>query len=742
MKKLLLLLANILLPMMASADAIEIDGIYYNLIPNANVAEVTTNPNKYTGTVVVPESVTYEGTDYSVTSIGDYAFQWCNGMISVILPNNVTSIGEVAFDGCSSLTTVIFGNGLKTIGTNAFQGCSCLTSATIPNSVTSIGNRAFWGCSGLTFVIIPYSVISIGKEAFQGCSSLTSLIIPNSVTNIGMNAFEGCSGLTSVTIPNSITCIEGGTFSNCSGLTYVTIPNSVTCIKDGEISGHHNLVSYYRGAFSGCSSLTTISIPNSVTSIGNGAFQGCIGLNTVNIPNSVITIGNGVFDGCNGLTSVTIPNSVTNIGTGAFYGCVKLTSITIPNSVVSMGDRTFEGCSNLTSMTIPNCVTSIGYRLFYGCSSLTSLTIPNSVTSIGVSAFQGCSGLSSIVIPNSVNTLGESAFENCVTMETMNLPDGLQIIRKATFKGCNSLKSITIPSTVEFIYQEAFANCDGLENVKAKPGIPPFLYDNSFTNFSVSLEVPKGCKEDYQNAQGWKNFTNISESEKGYYKLIYMVDNEEYKSYKIEEETPITPEPAPIKEGYSFSGWSEIPETMPAHDVTVTGTFTINKYKLIYTVDGEEYNSYELDYGATITPEPAPTKEGYTFSGWSEIPETMPAHDVTVTGTFSINSYKLTYMIDDKVYKETMYEYGATITPEPQPEGDYATFEWKDLPQTMPAHDVIVYASYTSGIIEVLMTTQRNIRIYSPNGKKLDKLQKGLNIVVLDDGTVKKVVVK
>jgi len=120
----------------------------------------------------------------------------------------------------------------------------------------------------------------------------------------------------------------------------------------------------------------------------------------------------------------------------------------------------------------------------------------------------------------------------------------------------------------------------------------------------------------------------------------------------------------------------------------------------------------------------------------------MPAHDVTVTGTFSINSYKLTYMIDDKVYKEMMYEYGATITPEPQPEGDYATFEWTDLPQAMPAHDVVVYASYTSGILEVLMASQQNVRIYSPNGKKLNKLQKGLNIVVLDDGTVKKIVVK
>ena len=130
-------------------------------------------------------------------------------------------------------------------------------------------------------------------------------------------------------------------------------------------------------------------------------------------------------------------------------------------------------------------------------------------------------------------------------------------------------------------------------------------------------------------------------------------------------------------------------------NVTVTGSFSINSYKLTYLVDDEEYKTYELEYGAAITLEAEPTKEGFTFSGWSEIPEVMPAHNVTVTGTFSINSYKLTYMIDDKVYKEVMCEYGATIIPEPQPEGDYVRFEWIGLPETMPANDVTVTGTFT-----------------------------------------------
>ena len=131
------------------------------------------------------------------------------------------------------------------------------------------------------------------------------------------------------------------------------------------------------------------------------------------------------------------------------------------------------------------------------------------------------------------------------------------------------------------------------------------------------------------------------------YTLKYVVDGVTYQTYQIQEGATITPEAMPTKEGYTFSGWSEIPQTMPSMDVTVTGSFIVNKYKLTYQVDGVEYKSYDVEYGAKITPETFPTKDGYTFSGWSEIPKTMPAKDVTVVGTFTkdepvIYTYTLT----------------------------------------------------------------------------------------------------
>ena len=229
------------------------------------------------------------------------------------------------------------------------------------------------------------------------------------------------------------------------------------------------------------------------------------------------------------------------------------------------------------------------------------------------------------------------------------------------------------------------------------------------------------------------------------YKLTYIVDGEVYKTYDIEYGASITPEAEPTKEGYTFSGWSTIPTTMPAYDVTITGSFTKGAYKLTYMLDGVVYKTISYDYGDAITPEPAPTKEGYTFSGWSEIPATMPAHDVTVTGTFSINKYKLTYTVDGEVYKTYEMEYGATITPEVEPTKEGYTFSgWSTIPATMPAHDVTVTGTFTldTGIEEIMSNANGGVMIFTIDGKRVDNLKKGLNIVKLSNGTTRKVVVK
>ena len=251
----------------ALAYDVEIEGIYYNLNSEDKTAVVISGEEKYSGEVVIRSSITVEGKEYTVTSIGKKAFNECYGLTSVTIPNSVKSIGSSAFAWCIDLTSVTIPNSVTSIGNSAFLDCSGLTSVTIPNSVTSIGRETFAWCSGLTSVTIPNSVTSIGQDAFSYCSGLTSVTIPNSVTSIGDWAFQGCSGLTSVTIPNSVTSIGSDAFFGCSGLTSVTIPNSVTSIG--------------RYAFADCSSLTSVTIPNSVTSIREYAFRYCSKLEDV-----------------------------------------------------------------------------------------------------------------------------------------------------------------------------------------------------------------------------------------------------------------------------------------------------------------------------------------------------------------------------------------------------------------------------------------------------------------------------
>ena len=305
MKKQLLLFVSMLLPLVASADAVEIDGIYYNLVSEGQ-AEVTKKPSGYySGSITIPESVKNKGITYSVTSIGESAFRNCSGLTSIEIPNSVTSIGKSAFNGCKGLTSV-----------------------TIGNSVTSIGYRAFYDCKSLTSIEIPNSVTSIGESAFNGCSGLTSIEIPNSVTSIGDYAFAYCSGLTSIEIPNSVTSIGGSAFNKCSDLTSIKIPNSVTSIGDY--------------AFAYCSSLTSIEIPNSVTSIGKSAFQYCSGLTSVTIGNGIKSIGNNAFFRCQQLTDFyCFAESVPTTGSDVFYDSnLDHATLHVPASSVNLYSNT------------------------------------------------------------------------------------------------------------------------------------------------------------------------------------------------------------------------------------------------------------------------------------------------------------------------------------------------------------------------------------------------------------------
>ena len=305
----------------------------------------------------------------------------------------------------------------------------------------------------------------------------------------------------------------------------------------------------------------------------------------------------------------------------------KLESVAIPPTIMIEG--------------VPYSVTEIAPNTFKGC-LLQSVSLPEGLLSIGSSAFEACD-IKTINFPSTLKSIEGNAFMGTTGLKDIYIPEGVIYIGYAAFWGCRDLEVLKFPSTLGSIGEDVLFDCFNLKSVYSAMTDPINVAENIFASYydegrpipsSATLYVPKGSVAKYQAASGWNIFSRITD--KHPYKLIYYVDGEIYKEYVIEEETSITPEAGPTKEGYTFSGWSEIPETMPSKDVTITGSFSVNKYNLIYKVDDNDYKSYNVEYGSTITPEESPTKDGYAFSGWSEIPETMPNHDVEVNGRFYI----------------------------------------------------------------------------------------------------------
>ena len=215
------------------------------------------------------------------------------------------------------------------------------------------------------------------------------------------------------------------------------------------------------------------------------------------------------------------------------------------------------------------------------------------------------------------------------------------------------------------------------------------------------------------------------------YMLTFVADGKTVQRGEMAYGTAIVAPEAPAKEGHTFAGWAKLPATMPAREVTVTGSYTANSYTVTYKIGEEVILSKSQPYGTAIVAPEAPAKEGYTFAGWGEIADTVPAGDVTYEGSYSVNIYTVYYYVGEELVHAAEVAYGEAI-PEyiykPTTEGDVFVGWVGDTYETMPAHDVVYIADIATDVTPSIINHQRST-IYDLTGRRVEKAEKGIYIV-------------
>ncbi len=515
----------------------------FKIIDN-NSAEVT----GYTGTetaITIPQKVEIDGNEYTVTSIGNKAFEGNDKLTAVVIPNTVTTIGDNAFSGCTELDSIVIPNSVENISSTAFvasEGTCGLTaqwrydiltktltisgegwldgygydfnthteikapwavyndqmeSVVVEEGITGLGSSMF-SSSNVKYVSLPSTCNSF-SSAFNMCRQLEKVIIRTrfvmSVNSSSFDNYDNCTLYVPMDLVDSYSKeIVFRDFSKVVGFYIITVDSE---IKNGTVEVDKDLILENE-------TFTITPTPDEGYVVGNVLVND----NPVENTNSVHAVGN---DRSVILVSATF-NKAGNGGNNEgvkpedfTYGIISFskmqveidgyngtsTDIEIPKtvnfggdeySIVAIGDEAFKDCSILKSVTIPSTIKSVGDDAFSNCSSLESVTLPNTIEAIGACTFAECSSLKSIEIPNSVTFIGNSAFAESGLISVV-IPNSVTEISSYAFQDCADLVSVEIPNSVESIGMSAFQNCSSLASVK----IP-----SSVTN--IGMSAFKGCR--------------------------------------------------------------------------------------------------------------------------------------------------------------------------------------------------------------------------------------------------------
>lgn len=395
---------------------------------------------------------------------------------NIVIPEGIEDISHYSFNK-AGIITIQLPSTLKNLG-SAFQGCEMLEEIVVPEGVEVIYEHTFSGCVRLSRVVLPSTITRIGGGAFKCCEALKEIDLPQGVQYIGKYAFEKCLGLENISLPNNISALEYQTFKCCSQLKTVKIPDGLKVIGPD--------------VFGGCSNLESIEIPASVSEIQYSAFQNCTSLKKVEMSDaSKVTINATAFEGCPSLADekgftiiggilllytgkggdVIVPEGVTHIAPNAFregrgycrptYKNYResgsLNSISLPKSLKKIHSYAFAGCIKLNEIGLPENLETIGEFAFHGCKQLSSIEVPDSVTKIEKNAFAACEALTSISMGDSVAEIPLRMAEDCPALKSFNISKNIKAIGEDAFASCKNLLGFTVDAENQY-----FSELDGI----------------------------------------------------------------------------------------------------------------------------------------------------------------------------------------------------------------------------------------------------------------------------------------
>ena len=724
MKKFLAFILFVMLPLFANAVTVEIDGICYNLDRKTGLAEVTSNPyHVYAGDVVIPEKVVYEDNEYTVTSIASKSF-FQSHVVTVSLPSTITSIG-----------------------TSAFIYCYSLDSIAIPEKVTVIDSDVFAQCSALRRVVLPEGLKEIGWGAFDCCTSLDSVYLPNSIETIASTAFGSCRSLSSINIPTSLKQVGQWAFIECSSLQSVIISDFSSWCKIDFDNLEANPLNISEKLILNGEEVTDLVIPDDVTRIGSNTFSPCRYLTSLTIGDNVTSIGIGAFRNCTNLTSVTIGEHVSRIEGWAFYGCSQLTSVTCyPRKVPQTGSQVFNNAVEYCKLYVPGSVASEYAKKepWNKFDEIISLNIPKHQLSYYVDdvlyksytleegeyiipeaepekegyTFSGWSeipetmpkydvavnGYFTLVSKQlTVNGISYTLWEKMKTAEVMGVADNglsnfdgpltipasvshegtdyeVTSIANSAFMGCSSLVSISLPESITYIGNVAFQGCM-LQNVFTKNATIQ-LEESAFSQATYNhamLYVPTGKWSEAVYGGGLWRFINIRET------ATETAELSEVQAYTLMDAETF---------GYvvydmvnhqlkTLSSFNQLEECSPENSWQLVDMD--DKYAL-YNIGAKKFASIGSDGKMTISETPVALELANGTKG------VVIGHEATTQWNFVLN---------DKLSID---------------------------------HDVVG--------IKSVMGKSSDYNCYLLNGQKCDTPQKGVVVIKMKDGRVKKVISK